>query len=376
MKFSILKENLNSALFIVSHITGKNINLPILNNVMMEAKEGNIKLISTNLEMGIVHSMRGKIEKEGSFTVDSRVIADYVALLPNKKVDVERRESNLVIECENYKTKIKGQPVDEYPLIPSVDRDNFYSAGVGEFKKALAQVVFAVSTSETRLELSGVFFNFRGNKLILAATDSYRLSEREIGLKNGPGEERSIIIPARTLQELIRILSGLKENGDMGGDDEEIKFYISDNQILFTVKSTELISRLIEGQYPDYKQIIPTTPKTTALVNRAELVRAIKASSLFSKTSINDVNLDFPKDKKQMVISSASDQTGESVIKLEANSRGEDNGVVINYRYLLDGLNNIDGENVKIGIIDNNTPCLLQPEGEKDYLYIIMPIKQ
>ncbi|MFA4833812.1 MAG: DNA polymerase III subunit beta [Patescibacteria group bacterium] len=377
MKFSILKENLNSALFMVSHITGKNINLPILNNIMIEAGDGNIKLISTNLEVGIIHSLRGKIEKEGSFTVDSKVITDYVALLPNKKVDVEKKENNLVVECENYKTKIKGQSADEYPPIPSVDKNNYYSARVDEFKKALAQVVFAVSTSETRMELSGVFFGFHGHKLTLAATDSYRLSEKEINLKTGTGNgEQNIIIPARTLLELIRILSGLKENGDAAGDDEEIKFYISDNQILFTIKSTELISRLIEGQYPDYKQIIPTAAKTTALVNRAELVRAVKASSLFSKTSINDVNLDFPKGKNQVVISSASDQTGESVISLEADSRGEDNGVVINYRYLLDGLNNLDGENVKIEIIDNNTPCLLKPEKEKDYLYIIMPIKQ
>ena len=377
MKFSILKENLNSALFIVSHITGKNINLPILNNVMIEARDGNIKLISTNLEMGIIHSMRGKIERGGSFTVDSKVITDYVALLPNKRVDVEKKETSLTVECENYKTKIKGQSADEYPLIPSVDKNNYYSAGIDEFKRALTQVVFAVSTSETRLELSGVFFGFRGHKLTLAATDSYRLSEKEVNLKTGAANgEQNIIIPARTLLELIRILSGLKENGDVAGDDEEIKFYISDNQILFTIKSTELISRLIEGQYPDYKQIIPTSAKTTALVNRAELIRAIKASSLFSKTSINDVNLDFPKGKNQLVISSASDQTGESVINLEADSRGEDNGVVINYRYFLDGLNNLDGENVKIEIIDNNTPCLLRPEKEKDYLYIIMPIKQ
>ena len=376
MKFSILKENLNSALFIVSHITGKNINLPILNNVMIEAKDGNIKLISTNLEVGITHSLRGKIEKEGSFTVDSKVITDYVALLPNKRVDIEKKENNLVVECENYKTKVRGQAADEYPLIPSVDKNDYYSAQVDEFKKALVQVVFAVSTSETRMELSGVFFNFNNHKLTLAATDSYRLSEKEVNLKNRSGGGQSIIVPARTLQELIRILSGLKENGDTSGDNEEIKFYISDNQILFTIKSTELISRLIEGQYPDYKQIIPATAKTTALVNRAELVRAVKASSLFSKTSINDVNLDFPKGKNQVVISSASDQTGESVISLEANSRGEDNGVVINYRYFLDGLNNLDGENVKIEIIDNNTPCLLKPEKEKDYLYIIMPIKQ
>ena len=157
MKFSILKENLNSALFIVSHITGKNINLPILNNVMIEAKDGNIKLISTNLEVGITHSLRGKIEKEGSFTVDSKVITDYVALLPNKRVDIEKKENNLVVECENYKTKVRGQAADEYPLIPSVDKNDYYSAQVDEFKKALAQVVFAVSTSETRMELSGVF---------------------------------------------------------------------------------------------------------------------------------------------------------------------------------------------------------------------------
>ena len=343
---------------------------------MIEAKDGNIKLISTNLEVGITHSLRGKIEKEGSFTVDSKVITDYVALLPNKRVDIEKKENNLVVECENYKTKVRGQAADEYPLIPSVDKNDYYSAQVDEFKKALVQVVFAVSTSETRMELSGVFFNFNNHKLTLAATDSYRLSEKEVNLKNGSGGGQSIIVPARTLQELIRILSGLKENGDTSDDNEEIKFYISDNQILFTIKSTELISRLIEGQYPDYKQIIPATAKTTALVNRAELVRAVKASSLFSKTSINDVNLDFPKGKNQVVISSASDQTGESVISLEADSRGEDNGVVINYRYLLDGLNNLDGENVKIEIIDNNTPCLLKPEKEKDYLYIIMPIKQ
>jgi len=377
MKFSILKENLNAALFIASHITGRNINLPILNNIMIEAKEGNIKLISTNLEIGIVHSIRGKVEGEGSFTVDSRVITDYVGLLPNKKIDIEKKDDNLIIECENYKTKIHGQSAEEYPPIPVISKSNYYSAKIDEFKKALAQVVFAVSTSETRLELSGVFFNFNGEKLILAATDSYRLAEKEVNVKNNSkNSQQNIIVPARTLQELIRILSGLKENSDIGEGDDEIKFYISDNQILFTIQSTELISRLIEGQYPDYKQIIPTNTKTSALINRADLIRAVKASSLFSKTSINDVNLDVPKNKNQVVISSTSDQTGESIINLEANTSGEDNGVVVNYKYLLDGLNNIEGESVKIEVVDNNTPCLLRPEKDKSYLYIIMPIKQ
>jgi len=282
-----------------------------------------------------------------------------------------------VIECENYKTKIKGQPADEFPLIPAVDKKNYYSVKIDKFRQALSQVVFAVSASESRLELSGVFFSFNNKKLVLAATDSYRLAEREIDIKaeQNNSEEQSIIVPAKTLQELIRILSGAKEGGEESAEGE-IKFYISDNQILFVIDSTELVSRLIEGQYPDYKQIIPASSKTTALVNRTELIRAVKASALFSKTGINDINLDFPSGKNQAVVSSASGQTGESVIELAAAVKGEDNGIIVNCHYLLDGLNNIEGENVKIEVVDNNTPCVLRPEKEKDYLYIIMPIKQ
>jgi DNA polymerase-3 subunit beta len=378
MKFSILKENLNTALFIAGHITGRNINLPILNNIMIEARDGNIKLISTNLEIGIIHNIRGKIEKEGSFTVDSKVITDYVGLLPNnRKIDIENRDNNLLIECENFKTKINGQSADEYPPIPVIDKNNYYSIKIEEFKRALTQVIFAVSNSETRIELSGVFFSFSSEKLTLAATDSYRLAEKKINLKsNLKNSQQNIIVPAKTLQELVRILSGLKENSDVNNNDDEVKFYISDNQILFTIKSTELISRLIEGQYPDYKQIIPSSSKTSALVNRADLIRAVKVSSLFSKVSINDVNLDFPKGKNLAVVSSTSDQTGESIVSLETETNGEDNGVVVNYRYLLDGLNNIEGENIRIEIVDNNTPCLLRSEKDKDYFYIIMPIKQ
>jgi DNA polymerase-3 subunit beta len=185
--------------------------------------------------------------------------------------------------------------------------------------------------------------------------------------------EQKIIVPARTVQELLRILSGSEQ--DNGGK-KEIDFYISDNQILFVVDNTELISRLIEGQYPDYRQIIPATGKTTAVLDRAELIRAIKASALFSKSGINDINLDFPEGKNQLIVSSASGTTGENIVKIEAETIGLDNGIIINYQYLLDGLNNIDEEKVKVEVIDGNTPCLIKPLGEKGYLYIIMPIKQ
>ncbi len=378
MKISSLQENLKQGLSVVSHIAGKNINLPILNNIMIDARDGNIKLIATNLEIGVVSVVRGKVEKEGSFTVDSKTITDYVALLPNKKINIEQKENNLTVEADNYKTKIIGQSAEEFPLIPEVDKETYYSAEINEFRKALSQTAFAVSANESRLELSGVLFDFSNEKLTLAATDSYRLAEKTTSVKtNSSGDEnKKIIIPARTLQELIRILSA--EQDGIGADDGsgEIKFYLSENQILFAAGSTELVSRLIEGQYPDYKQIIPTNPKTTIIINRQELVRAVKASALFSKVGINDINLDFPQGKNKAVVSSASGQTGENITELDANVVGEDNGVVVNYRYLLDGLNNIEGENIKIEIINSNTPCILRAEKGDDYLYIIMPIKQ
>lgn len=388
MKISSLQENLKQGLFVVSHVAGKNINLPILNNVMVDARDGNIKLIATNLEIGVVSTIRGKIEKEGAFTVNSKTLTDYVSLLPNKKVNIEQKENSLIVEAENYKTKILGQSAEEFPLIPEVDKKNSYSAKIDEFRQALSQTAFAVSSSESRLELSGVLFNFNKEKLTLAATDSYRLAEKTINIKTNTGTEegKKIIIPAKTLHELIRILSGDQSAGETENNGGEIKFYLSDNQILFTVGSTELVSRLIEGQYPDYTQIIPDNTKTTAIINRSELIRAVKASALFSKTGINDINLDFPQGKKTAVISSASGQTGESTTELDADVIGEDNGVVVNYRYLLDGLNNIDSENIKIEVIDSNTPCILKPsssakdsadkEKGDDYLYIIMPIKQ
>lgn len=376
MKFSSLQENLKQGLFIVGHIAGKNINLPILSNIMIKARKSKVELITTNLEVGVVHNIRGKVEVEGEFTVDAKIITDYVGFLPNKKISLEKKDNHLIVECDNYKTKIVGQSHEDFPLIPQVDKDSYYSLNVDEFRQALSQVVFAVSTSESRLELSGVNFNFNNNSLTMAATDSYRLAEKEVKIKANTESNTSMIVPAKTLQELIRILSGLKDSGEMGGDGEEIKFYVSENQILFSMKSTELVSRLIEGQYPDYKQIIPTNSKTSALVNRSELVRAVKASSLFSKTGINDINLDFPQNKNKIVISSASGQTGESITNLDATVKGNDNGIIVNSHYLLDGLNNISSENVKIEVIDNNTPCILKPEDAKDYLYIVMPIKQ
>lgn len=379
MKLVSLKENLKHGLFVAGHVAGKNVNLPILNNVLIKTEDKNIKIITTDLEIGVVNTIRGKVEKEGAFTVNSRIISDYINLLPNKKVEIEKQKDDLKIKCDNYNTKIKGQSAEDFPLIPTVEKENKISIKINDLKKALNQVGFAVAGGDSRVELSGVLFSFEKEKLVLAATDSYRLAEKRVDIKTETKndiEGKKIIIPSKTTQELLRILSGLKENGELQSDKQEIEFYFSDNQVLFTTESTELVSKLIEGQYPDYKQIIPENTKTSAIVNKAELLRAVRTSSLFSKSGINDVNLDFPEGKNQIVVSSTSGQTGENIVEIDAKTSGKDNGIVVNYQYLLDGLKNIEEDEVKIAVVDNNTPCVVKPVQNQNYLYIIMPIKQ
>lgn len=374
MRFISLQDNLKKGLNIVGHITTKNINLPILNNIMFKAEGGNIELVSTNLEIGISHQIRGKIEKDGVFTVDSKLISEYVNLLDsNEKVKAEEKDGELRIECGNYKTKIKGESAKEFPLIPSIPKDNYYACRVDELRNGLNSVVFAVSNSENRIELTGVLFSFSKNKLSLAATDSYRLAEKELAVGGDmAANEQKIIVPAKTVQELLRVLNSFDDG--VSGENQEARFYLAENQILFTVDSVDLISRLINSHYPDYRQIIPAKSQTEIVIERTELIRAVKATALFSKAGINDIMLQFSKNK--ILVSAFSGASGESQVELEAEIRGGDNEITINYRYLLDGLNNIEGDKVRIGVINNNSPCILRPEKENGYLYIVMPIRQ
>lgn len=374
MRIFSLQENLKRGLNIVGHGTSKNVNLPILNNILIRSKNGNIELVSTNLEIGITHQIRGKIEAEGETTVDSKLISEYVNLLSGgETVKIEEKENELKVECGNYKTKIKGEAASEFPLIPSIPKDSPYICETNKLRKALASVIFAASTSENRLELTGVQFSFSSEKLSLAATDSYRLAEKSLALSNkGINNEQKVIVPAKTIQELLRVLNNIEESGVE--EALETKIYLSENQILFTVDSVELISRLINGHYPDYQQIIPAKSQTKVVVDKPELVRAVKAAALFSKTGINDITLVFVKGR--VMVSAFSGASGESQAEIEAEIVGDDNEVTINYRYLLDGLNNLEGSRALIEILNNSAPCVLKPEKDDSYIYIVMPIRQ
>ena len=202
---------------------------------------------STNLEVGIRSRIRGKIDIEGSFTVQAKLLAEYVSLLPNERIDVELKDQILHLKCAGHATAMKGISSEEFPLIPEVKREKEVIVQAAALKEAIQKTAFAVATDDTRPEISGVFCAQSEKLLTLAATDSYRLAEKTIPVEKSSGSFR-LILPLRTLQDLLRVL----------GEEEMAQFYLSDNQILFVVGETEIVSRLIEGQYPDYKQIIPT----------------------------------------------------------------------------------------------------------------------
>jgi len=372
MKIVCLQENLRRGLAIVGHINNKNINLPILNNILIKANESGIELVSTNLEIGITHQIRGKVDELGEITIDSKIFSDYVNLLPDSKVEFIEKDKDISIRCEGYKTKIKGESSKEFPLIPVINRDVFCEINIFDFKKAISSVSFAVANSDNRLELSGVYFRFSEKELIIVATDSYRLAEKKIAFKNNNITEAEIIIPSKTINEVLRIISSITSDSKKI-DSDLLRIYISDNQVLFSFASVEIISRVINGQYPDYKQIIPDKYKTEVEINRNELIRAVKASAVFSKNGVYDISLVFK--KNLLNIYSASNQSGESSIDIKCNLNGDDNDISINYRYLIDGLNVLDAEMVVLKVINNNTPCQIISQNEDDYIYIIMPIR-
>ncbi len=374
MKLTSLKENLKQGLSIVGHLSNKNINLPILNNILFRAKREGLELISTNLEISIVHFLRSKVDEEGEITVDSKIINEYISLLPQEKIEIESVNNELKIKCKNYKTKINTQESKDFPLIPSVDESNCFYVKADDFKKGISNVSFSVATGEGRPEISGIFFSLTEKNLFLVGTDSYRLAEKNISFKSDKDlSGQKFIVPAKTIQEVIRILNNFKDDDQIENIDN-IKICFNENQISFSFGSSFLVSRLIVGSYPDYKQIIPQNKKSEILVNKPELVRAIKAAGLFSKTGINDIGLSSKKDK--LIIFSNSSQLGENFVEIDCKTKGEEIEIFINYKYLLEGLNNINSEEVLVSFLDRNTPCKIENKNDDKFLYIVMPIRQ
>ena len=366
MKFTCTQENLSRGLSLISRVAGRNVALPILNNVLIKAEGGIVRLSTTNLELGLTTVIRAKVDVEGAYTVQSRVLNEFISLLGNEKVTLETDVVGMTVTSGHSKTTIKGLSAEEFPVLPTTEAAVTVSVKGQSLHKLLEGVAFAVANDESRPEISGVLLHFQTSQLVATATDSYRLAERRAEYIKKPDHEISVIIPSKTAEEMLRAIP----------DDAEVVLAVNESQVYCQTPEVELVSRTIEGHYPDYQQIIPTTSTTKVTINKTELIQNIRAASLFCKPGVNDLTLKTEPANKNLVLSAASTNLGEHQSQISCTINGDELSIVFNYRYLLEGVQSLPGEEVEFSLQDSQAPGVIRPAGVTEDLYLLMPIRQ
>jgi DNA polymerase-3 subunit beta len=364
MNVTFTRENLLAGLEVVSRVASKNITLPILNNVLVRASQGVVTLQTTNLEIVVSTTVRAKITTDGEYTVQARLFHDVVRSVRGQQVHIEVTTGGLLVTTNDTTTTLKGISAEDFPLPPQAQTGIDFEVPSNALKSALEEVVFAAANDEARPELSGVLIRAKDKEVQMVATDSYRLSQRNIQLPEAL-PEGSAIIPVRAAHEVLRIL----EN-----DTQAASIHIDEQQLTITLPETTIISRVIDGRFPDFEQIIPQTHETTATVSKSECIEMIKAASLFCQPGVNDVTLHFDTEKKSVECVTENAITGAYRSSLSASISGPALTIVFNYRYLLDGLQSLHGDEVVFDCGDTQAAVLLHGTGQG--LYLLMPIRQ
>jgi DNA polymerase-3 subunit beta len=364
MKISCTQENLNKALNQVTRIVNPRASLPVLSNILIKTENSRIKISATDLEIGINIWIGSKIEKQGSITIPAKVISEFVANCNDKTITLETDKNNLKISSEKYKASISGIDSEEFPLIPQIKSKPIAILEVESLKRAISQVLPACSLDDSRPILSGVLWKFT-DIIKLVATDSYRLTEKKIQADKIEKSDQ-IVVPQKTMQEIERIISGLGS--------EKIEISIAENQARFTIgKNIEIVSRLIEGKYPDYEQIIPKKFTIECLVEKNELLNGLKIASFFAKESANNIKVDF--NDKSINVSAEASQMGKIDSSIVSKNTGQKTIAAFNAQFFLDGLSAINSDTVEIRVSGELTPTIISDPKFKDYFYIIMPLR-
>ena len=362
MKITVNQKNLKKALILVEKVVSKNTPLPILNNILLKTENGRLKVSATNLEIGVNYIIGAKIEEVGQIAIPARIISDFIGNIIDDKVSLTTKNNILSINSERYKTQILGFDAKDFPIIPKIKSKPLALIPTKLLRNSLITVLDSVAVSETRPELSGVFVDFNNDKIVFAATDSFRLTEKNVDFKNI--QKQSFIIPRNTVVELIRIA------GELEGD---LAFNTSDNQISFSNDDFEIVSRVIDGNYPDYKKVIPEKFVSKVLVRKDELDKTIRLAGLFS-TNISDIKINCSEGK--MAILAKNADKGEIETLIDASLKNQPFEVSLNFHYLLDGLKILDTEKVVMEFTGQGSPLVIRPnDDKKDVVYLIMPLR-
>jgi DNA polymerase-3 subunit beta len=359
-------------LSIVEKIVGRNLSLPILDNVLINTEESFLSLSSTDLETAIKLWILTKIVKKGKVVVPAKFFSTLVSSLPNDKIVLEEKEQSLFVECKNFKNQIQGFNPEEFPLIPEFKDADFLEVDNKKLCQGLSQIVDIASPSQSRPEISGIYFTFSKNIIKIVATDSFRLAEKSITLEKPVKKDISFILPQKPAREIINILN--EKEG-------KAKIYFSTNQAMFELPmrdgshpEAQIISRLIEGEYPNYEEIIPKKFKTHIVLKRDEFLSQIKIASLFSG-KINEIKITVDPEKKKVEIFAKDPDIGESKSDILGKVEGEEIEASFNHKFLIDGLNNIKSSEVAFDMSKEDGACVLKPVGDISYIYVVMPIR-
>jgi DNA polymerase-3 subunit beta len=381
MKVTCTQDNFKKAIYSTERVVGKQITLPILENILIETESGMLKISATNLEIGVFLKIGVKIEEEGKITVPAKLLSSFINNLPGEStISLVVEDQTLFISSGEYEAQIKGLQAQDFPIIPEMEGEYLFSVVAQDMREIIPRLAACVSLDGARPELTGVNMVFEEKNIFLAATDSFRLAENIISFKKENEQAygafvektKSIIIPINTALEVMRVI---------GNDTEIIKINIEESQIFFQIDNVHIVSRLINGKYPDYKQIIPEKFATEVVIQKEEVLRAVKIAGIFTNNKTGEVKFIIDPEKGEVTIQSKAEAIGENKAKLHTQITGPSQEAIFNPRYMADGLQAISSLKLAILVNSGASPAVLRMYDEEkkamiaDFTYVIMPIK-
>lgn len=367
MRVNILSGNLQKKLPFLNRAVSSRAQLPILLNLLIEAKKGILKISSTDLEIGIEVEIPANIEEEGALTVPAKSFTELISSLSSEeKVSLVRKENSLEVKTKTTKSVFQIVPKDEFPSLYEEKGEKLTTFESKNFKKEAGSIVFAASVDSGRPALSGVLIKKEKNGFLFVATDGFRLSLKHNASKIVKKDtDEPLIIPARVFREAMSLRQ----------EDGQVDFFVSkkNNQVLFSEEGTVLVGRLIDAQFPSFEKIIPANYLTRAVFDKEELQKAVKIASIFARDSANIIKLALKKDK--IFVSANTPTVGENIVEVESKLEGEETEIAFNARYLLDLFSNIEGEEMTFETTGPLNPGVFKIQGDDTYLHLIMPIR-
>lgn len=366
MEVTVTQENLSFALSSASRIASSKAGLPILSNILLRTDGARLLVAATNLEVATSHRIGAKVVKPGSVTVPARLISEFVQNLPKEKITLQVKDNKLHIKATNSSSRINGSSDEEFPELPTIEESKAvsYTITSDDFKHAVSQTIIAASGDSTRPVLTGVYWHSYEGNLYMAATDGYRLTERNVVPTTS---DVNAIIPVSTLQEVMRTLRD---------DNESVEVLFDETQVTFRLADSEITSRLIDGNFPDYRQLIPSASDTSFTILRNEFVRIIKIAGLFARESGGGITLSIDADKKTLSVHSIASEVGENSSEITVDVNGQTASVSLNSRYLTDALNVMSSDEITFEFSGKLSPCIIHEKTDKPaYKHVVMPLK-